>query len=115
MPPPTRSRSSAASSRPRCSGPAREAERSRRSSPLARLRAGVARVRSRAWLNVWSLIPRLASVPFSAMAARDADQGLPVMVTGAVPEQVAAYRCLARDLDQRIGRVDSTQYARERE
>ena len=54
-------------------------------------------------------------MPFSATAARDADQGLPVMVTGAVPEQVAAYRCLARDLDQRIGRVDSTQYARERE
>jgi ATP-binding protein involved in chromosome partitioning len=65
--------------------------------------------------SVWSLIPRLASVPFSAKAARDADQGLPVMVTGAVPEQVAAYRSLARELDQRIGTVDSTQYARERE
>jgi ATP-binding protein involved in chromosome partitioning len=65
--------------------------------------------------SVWGLIPRLASVPFSARAARDADQGLPVMVTGAVPEQVAAYRSLARELDQRIGRVDSTQYARERE
>jgi ATP-binding protein involved in chromosome partitioning len=65
--------------------------------------------------SVWSLIPRLASVPFSARAARDADQGLPVMVTGAVPEQVAAYRCLARELDQRIGTLDSTQYARERE
>jgi len=65
--------------------------------------------------SVWSLIPRLASVPFSATAARDADQGQPVMVTGAVPEQVAAYRSLARELDQRIGRVDSSQYARERE
>jgi ATP-binding protein involved in chromosome partitioning len=65
--------------------------------------------------SVWGLIPRLASVPFSARAARDADQGLPVMVTGAVPEQVAAYRSLARQLDQRIGQPDSTQYARERE
>jgi ATP-binding protein involved in chromosome partitioning len=65
--------------------------------------------------SVWSLIPRLASVPFSAQAARDADQGLPVMVTGAVSEQVAAYRCLARELDQRIGGLDLTQYARERE
>ena len=37
------------------------------------------------------------------------------MVTGAVPEQVAAYRSLARELDQRIGTVDSTQYARHRE
>lgn len=45
----------------------------------------------------------------------DADQGLPVMVTGAVPEQVAAYRSLARELDQRIGGLDPTQYARERE
>lgn len=57
--------------------------------------------------SVWSLIPRLANVPFSARAARDADQGLPVMVTGAVPEQVAAYRSLARDLDQRIGQADT--------
>jgi len=65
--------------------------------------------------SVWSLIPRLASVPFSVKAARDADQGLPVMVTGAVPEQVAAYRYLARELSQRIGTLDSTQYARERE
>jgi ATP-binding protein involved in chromosome partitioning len=57
--------------------------------------------------SVWSLISRLASVPFSARAARDADQGLPVMVTGAVPEQVAAYRSLARELDQRIGQADA--------
>ena len=65
--------------------------------------------------SVWSLIPRLASVPFSAQAARDADQGLPVMVTGAVPEQVAAYRSLARELDRRIGTLHSTKYARGRE
>jgi ATP-binding protein involved in chromosome partitioning len=58
---------------------------------------------------------RAVSVQFSAQAARDADQGLPVMVTGAVPEQVAAYRSLARELDQRIGGLDPTQYARERE
>lgn len=32
---------------------------------------------------------------------------LPVMVTGAVPEQVAAYRSLARELDQRIGQADA--------
>jgi ATP-binding protein involved in chromosome partitioning len=53
--------------------------------------------------SVWDLIPRLARVPFSARAARDADQGLPVMVTGAVPEQVAAYASLAGLLDERIG------------
>jgi hypothetical protein len=29
------------------------------------------------------------------------------MVTGAVPEQVAAYRSLARELDQRIGQADA--------
>jgi hypothetical protein len=34
-------------------------------------------------------------VPFSAAAARDGDRGLPVMVTGAVPRQVAAYRLVA--------------------
>jgi ATP-binding protein involved in chromosome partitioning len=57
--------------------------------------------------SVWGLIPRLASVPFSARAARDADQGLPAMVTRAVPEQVAAYRSLARELDRRIGQADA--------
>jgi len=45
---------------------------------------------------VWTRIPRLASVPFSAPAARDADLGLPVMVTRAVPEQVTAYQLVAR-------------------
>ncbi len=29
------------------------------------------------------------------------------MVTGAVPEQVAAFRSLARELDQRIGQADT--------
>ena len=42
--------------------------------------------------SVWGLIPKLASIPFSYQAARDADEGRPVMVTGAVPEQVAAYQ-----------------------
>jgi hypothetical protein len=37
-------------------------------------------------------------VPFSAAAARDADRGLPVMVTGAVPQQVAAYQLVARQV-----------------
>jgi ATP-binding protein involved in chromosome partitioning len=53
--------------------------------------------------SVWGLIPRLARVPFSARAASDADQGLPVMLTGAVPEQVSAYAALAARLDERIG------------
>jgi len=53
--------------------------------------------------SIWDLIPRLARVPFSARVASDADQGVPVMVTGAVPEQVSAYTALAGLLDERIG------------
>jgi Mrp family chromosome partitioning ATPase len=49
---------------------------------------------------------RLASMPFSARAARDADQGLPVMVTGAAPELATAYEALAGELQRRIGRAD---------
>ena len=45
--------------------------------------------------SVWGLIPLLASIPFSHQAARDADEGRPVMITGAVPEQVAAYQLIA--------------------
>jgi ATP-binding protein involved in chromosome partitioning len=56
--------------------------------------------------SIWGLVPRLASMPFSARAARDADQGLPVMVTGAVPELAAAYEALAGELQRRIGRAD---------
>jgi ATP-binding protein involved in chromosome partitioning len=48
--------------------------------------------------SIWGMIPKLASVPFSARAARDADVGLPVMVTRAVPEQAAAYESLATEL-----------------
>jgi hypothetical protein len=52
--------------------------------------------------SIWGLVPKLASVPFSAIAARDADQGMPVLVTGAVPAQVAAYEVLAARVRQRI-------------
>lgn len=50
--------------------------------------------------SIWATIPRLASVPFSPRAARDADQGRPVMVTKAVPEQVRAYDEVARRLGE---------------
>ncbi len=52
--------------------------------------------------SIWGLIPRLASIPFSYQAARDADVGRPVMVTGAVPEQVAAYGLIAEQIGQRF-------------
>jgi ATP-binding protein involved in chromosome partitioning len=52
--------------------------------------------------SIWSLIPRLASIPFSHQAAVDADQGRPVMITGAVPEQVAAYQLTATELRRRL-------------
>jgi ATP-binding protein involved in chromosome partitioning len=52
--------------------------------------------------SIWELIPRLASVPFSYQAAQDADQGRPVMVTGAVPEQVVAYRLIAEQVGERL-------------
>jgi ATP-binding protein involved in chromosome partitioning len=52
--------------------------------------------------SIWQLIPRLASIPFSYQAARDADEGRPVMVTGAVPEQVAAYQLIAEQVRKRL-------------
>jgi ATP-binding protein involved in chromosome partitioning len=52
--------------------------------------------------SIWELIPRLASIPFSYRAAVDADEGRPVMVTGAVPEQVAAYQLIADELRRRL-------------
>jgi ATP-binding protein involved in chromosome partitioning len=52
--------------------------------------------------SIWGLIPRLASVPFSFVAAQDADAGRPVMITGAVPEQVAAYQLIAAQLAERL-------------
>jgi ATP-binding protein involved in chromosome partitioning len=54
--------------------------------------------------SIWGLIPRLASVPFSYQAAHDADEGRPVMVTGAVPEQVAAYQLIAGQIGERLAR-----------
>jgi ATP-binding protein involved in chromosome partitioning len=53
--------------------------------------------------SIWSRVPQLASIPFSARGAHDADNGRPVLVTRAVPEQVNAYDDLAgqvRDLLQ---------------
>jgi ATP-binding protein involved in chromosome partitioning len=44
---------------------------------------------------IWGEIDKLVSIPFSPQAAADADQGKPVMLTRAVPEQVAAYDLLA--------------------
>ena len=48
------------------------------------------------------MIPLLASIPFSYQAARDADEGRPVMLTGAVPEQVAAYQLIADRVTARL-------------
>ena len=47
---------------------------------------------------IWTRIPKLASIPFSAAAAQDADGGKPVMPTRAVPEQVAAYQVVAQNI-----------------
>jgi ATP-binding protein involved in chromosome partitioning len=47
---------------------------------------------------IWTRIPKLASIPFSAAVARDADRGKPVMITRAVPEQVTAYQSVARTI-----------------
>jgi ATP-binding protein involved in chromosome partitioning len=52
--------------------------------------------------SIWQLIPRLASIPFSYQAALDADEGRPVMVTGTVPEQVAAYQLTVEELRRRL-------------
>jgi ATP-binding protein involved in chromosome partitioning len=52
--------------------------------------------------SIWGLIPRLARIPFSHQAAKDADEGQPVMVTGAVPEQVAAYQLIAEQVAKRL-------------
>jgi ATP-binding protein involved in chromosome partitioning len=47
---------------------------------------------------IWTRIPKLASIPFSAAAAQDADHGKPVMITQAVPQQVTAYRLVAQTI-----------------
>jgi ATP-binding protein involved in chromosome partitioning len=61
--------------------------------------------------SIWGLIPRLASIPFSHRAAQDADDGQPVMVTGAVPEQVAAYRLIAEQVRERLAEPPSGERA----
>lgn len=53
--------------------------------------------------SVWGKLERLASIPFSPAAASDADEGKPVMLTRAVPEQVAAYELLAGRLRALLG------------
>jgi ATP-binding protein involved in chromosome partitioning len=45
--------------------------------------------------TIWSRVPRLVSIPFSARGAHDADNGVPVMVSRAIPELVGAYGDLA--------------------
>jgi len=52
--------------------------------------------------SIWGLIPKLASIPFSYQAAREADDGRPVIVTGAVPEQIAAYQLIAGQVRDRL-------------
>lgn len=52
--------------------------------------------------SVWSSVRKLASVPFSSAAAHDADLGQPVMITRAVPDQVAAYELLARHIQDAL-------------
>jgi ATP-binding protein involved in chromosome partitioning len=54
--------------------------------------------------SIWGRVPRLASVPFSGRGAHDADNGLPVLVTRAVPEQVMAYESLAGQVAELLGR-----------
>jgi ATP-binding protein involved in chromosome partitioning len=57
---------------------------------------------------IWATVPKLASVPFSARAAQDADGGQPVMVTRAVPQQVAAYEQVAGEVRDAL-RADGQQ------
>lgn len=44
---------------------------------------------------IWDTVAKMASIPYSYLAACEADAGRPVMVTGSVPEQVAAYQRIA--------------------
>jgi ATP-binding protein involved in chromosome partitioning len=53
--------------------------------------------------SIWTRVPLLASIPFSARAAHDADNGLPVLVTRAVAEQVRAYESLAARIAGLLG------------
>jgi ATP-binding protein involved in chromosome partitioning len=53
--------------------------------------------------SVWGDLAKLASIPFSPQAAADADDGRPVLLTQAVPQQVAAYRALAAAVHAELG------------
>jgi len=53
---------------------------------------------ARAEESVWSQLELMATIPFSAQAAADADEGRPVMVTRVVPEQVSAYESAAEQV-----------------
>jgi ATP-binding protein involved in chromosome partitioning len=52
--------------------------------------------------SIWGEVERIVSVPFSPLAASDADAGRPVMLTRAVPEQVAAFELLAARVQERM-------------
>jgi len=56
--------------------------------------------------TIWARVPLLASIPFSARGAHDADNGLPVMVSRAIPEQVSAYQDLASQVAELLGARD---------
>lgn len=55
--------------------------------------------------SIWGELECLASVPFSPLAASDADQGRPVMLTRAVPEQVAAFELVASRVRDHLDRA----------
>jgi ATP-binding protein involved in chromosome partitioning len=55
--------------------------------------------------SIWRQLSLMASIPFSAQAAADADEGRPVMVTRSVPEQVSAYESAAAQV---LGYLDSS-------
>jgi ATP-binding protein involved in chromosome partitioning len=57
--------------------------------------------------SIWGQLDRLVTIPFSPQAASDADQGRPVMLTRAVPAQVAAYELLAGLVRDQLPGADS--------
>jgi ATP-binding protein involved in chromosome partitioning len=61
--------------------------------------------------SIWGEVDKLVSVPFSPLAAADADQGKPVMLTRAVPEQVAAYEQLAQRVRDHLDRPEPAEGA----
>ncbi|MBO0838924.1 MAG: P-loop NTPase, partial [Actinobacteria bacterium] len=52
--------------------------------------------------SIWGMVQKLASLPFSPQAAADADEGRPIMLTRAVPQQVAAFESLAATVAARL-------------